>query len=79
MGVEPNIEHLPARNEVLHAYSTHDKVVKIFGAQDLCSLEDGLQRTALWVKQHGARSGQKFKNIEVKKNFPLAWKDTIEG
>jgi UDP-glucose 4-epimerase len=78
MGVEPNIKYLPARNEVLHAYSSHDKVLKVFEEKSLCSLEEGLHRTAEWVKQHGARSGQKFKNIEVKKNFPLAWKDTIE-
>ena len=77
MGVEPDIQYLPARNEVLHAYSSHNKVIRLFGNQELCSLEDGLQRTAEWVKQHGARTGQKFKNIEVKKNFPLAWKDTI--
>jgi UDP-glucose 4-epimerase len=79
MGVEPNIQYLPARNEVLHAYSSHDKVLCVFEEQSLCSLENGLQRTAEWVKQHGARTGQKFKNIEVKKNFPLAWKDTIDG
>jgi len=78
MGADPNIEYLPARNEVLHAYSSHKKVLKVFGEQDLCSLEDGLYHTAEWVKQHGARTGQKFKNIEVKKNFPLAWKDTID-
>ena len=29
------------------------------------TLEEGLGRMAAWVKQHGARSSQKFKNIEV--------------
>jgi UDP-glucose 4-epimerase len=32
MGVEPQIKHLPARNEVKYAYSSHDKVQKYFGA-----------------------------------------------
>jgi hypothetical protein len=28
-----------------------------------------------WVKDHGARKSQKFGNIEVTKNFPVAWLD----
>jgi hypothetical protein len=30
---------------------------------------------AAWVKEHGARKSQKFENIEVTKNFPVAWLD----
>jgi UDP-glucose 4-epimerase len=73
MGVAPNIQHLPARNEVLNAYSSHEKVLRVFGDQKLTSLEQGLSRMAAWVKQHGARQSQKFDNIEVTKNFPVAW------
>jgi UDP-glucose 4-epimerase len=73
MGVEPNLVHLPARNEVLNAYSSHDKVRHVFGERKLYSLEDGLGRMAQWVKQHGARASQKFSGIEVTKNFPQAW------
>jgi len=75
MGVEPNIIHLPARNEVLNAYSSHEKVRRTFGEHDLVNLEDGLRCMADWVKAHGARSSQKFKEIEVTKNFPTAWLD----
>ncbi|HIE56929.1 MAG TPA: NAD-dependent epimerase/dehydratase family protein [Anaerolineales bacterium] len=78
MGAAPNIQHLPPRNEVIDAYSSHEKVDRIFGAQNHWTLDDGLQRMADWVKQHGARQGQKFENIEVTKNFPLAWKDSLE-
>jgi UDP-glucose 4-epimerase len=73
MGVEPNIVHLPARNEVLNAYSSHAKVDRIFGEQPRTSLKDGLAGMGAWVKQHGARQSQKFENIEVTKNFPAAW------
>ncbi len=73
MGVEPNIAHLPARNEVMHAYSSHDKVQKIFGERKIYSLDDGLKRMAEWVKQHGARASKKFDEVEVEKNFPKAW------
>jgi UDP-glucose 4-epimerase len=73
MGVEANIVHLPARNEVLNAYSSHEKVYRIFGETPRTSLQDGLARMAAWVKQHGARQSKKFDEIEVEKNFPLAW------
>lgn len=73
MGVEPDIVHMPARNEVMHAYSSHDKVRRIFGERKLVTLEEGLGRMAEWVKLHGARTSQKFGNIEVEKNFPKAW------
>lgn len=75
MGVEPQIKHLPARNEVKNAYSSHDKVQKYFGAPQPVSLEDGVQKMAAWVKDYGARKSQKFGNIEVTKNFPVAWLD----
>ncbi len=75
MGVEPDITHLPARNEVLNAYSSHEKERNIFGDQQRVSLEEGLKHMAEWVKSHGARSSQKFKEIEVTKNFPKAWLD----
>lgn len=73
MGAEPNIVHLPPRNEVLNAYSSHEKVRRVFGEQKLTSLEEGLARMAAWVKQHGARQSKKFEHIEVMKNFPVAW------
>ncbi len=73
MGLEPNITHLAARNEVFNAYSSHEKVRRIFGQRPLYSLEDGLNRMAAWVKQHGVRASKKFENIEVTKNFPQAW------
>lgn len=73
MGCEPNIQHVPARNEVQHAYSSHDKVQRVFGLHDPYNLEEGLGRMAAWVKQHGVRASKKFENIEVEKNFPRAW------
>jgi UDP-glucose 4-epimerase len=73
MGVTPDIVHLPSRNEVANAYSSHEKVERIFGSRPKTSLEQGLTQMAQWVRQHGARASQKFKNIEVTKNFPVAW------
>ena len=73
MGVEPRVKHLPARNEVQHAYSSHEKVQQVFGRRDLASLDEGLMRMARWVRQHGARTSPTFGNIEVRKNLPSVW------
>ena len=73
MDVTPDIVHFPARNEVLYAYSSHDKIERVFGRRKLHTLDEGLNRMVKWVRQHGARTSQKFKDIEVTKNFPIAW------
>jgi len=74
MGAKSQIKHLEARNEVVHAYSTHEKVQKHFG--DLIknvSLEAGVERMAAWAKKTGARQGKAFEGIEVRKNLPPSW------
>jgi UDP-glucose 4-epimerase len=73
MGVEPRIRHLPARHEVLHAHSDHEKLRRVFGDRPLTSLDEGLQSMAAWVREHGSRSTPAFKNIEVTKNLPAVW------
>lgn len=74
MGVKADIKHLPARNEVVHAFSSHEKVQKHFGNLiHNISLEDGLKRMAAWVKQTGARAGKPFEGIEVPRNLPPSW------
>jgi UDP-glucose 4-epimerase len=59
----------------MYAYSSHDKVRRVFGERELFSLEEGLSRMGEWVKRHGVRKSKKFDNIEITKNFPLAWLD----
>lgn len=74
MGAKANLKHLPARNEVVHAFSSHDKVQKQFGGLiKNIPLEQGLARMAEWVKQTGARKGQPFEGIEVPRNLPPSW------
>lgn len=73
MQVTPNIAYLSARNEVFSAYSSHEKVRRIFGERPATSLETGLGNMASWVQRHGARSSKEFDGIEVLKNFPSAW------
>jgi UDP-glucose 4-epimerase len=74
MGVEPRIVHLPARQEVRDAHSTHELVARTFGARPATALEEGLRRMAEWARAHGARTGAPFDGIEVTKNLPSAWR-----
>ncbi|MCC7176506.1 MAG: NAD-dependent epimerase/dehydratase family protein [Bryobacterales bacterium] len=75
MGASPSIRYLPARQEVLHAFSSHDKVNRLFPGRSAVELEEGLRRMAAWVKEHGARAGKPFGEIEVWERFPEAWHD----
>ncbi len=74
MGAKSQIKHLEARNEVVHAWSAHEKVHKHFG--DLIKnvpLEEGVARMAAWAKKAGARQGKPFAGIEVRRNLPPSW------
>jgi UDP-glucose 4-epimerase len=74
MGAAPQAKHLDARNEVVHAWSAHEKVRKHFG--DLIKnvpLEDGVARMAAWAKKAGARQGRPFEGSEIRKYLPPSW------
>lgn len=72
--VEPEIRHLPARNEVVHAFSDHTRIREVFGEQDPVALRDGIFRMAEWVRTHGARAPVDFVgDIEIHKNLPPSW------
>ncbi len=80
MGAKPAIKHLEARNEVVHAYSAHEKVRKFFGdlIQNI-SLSDGVNRMAAWAKRTGSRQGKPFAGIEVRKNLPPSWAALLQA
>jgi UDP-glucose 4-epimerase len=73
MGVPPQIVHLPPRHEVRDAYSSHQKVCRVFGQRPLHGLEEGLDRMARWVRQRGARQSPRIEHIEIRKNLPAVW------
>jgi UDP-glucose 4-epimerase len=75
--VELRVEHLPARNEVVHAFSDHSKVRKAFDPPEPLNLREGIRRTADWVRQHGSREPIEFRGeIEVERNLPPSWRST---
>ncbi len=73
MGAPATVTHLPPRHEAMSAYSSHDKIRKIFGERPPHTLGQGLERMAAWAKRHGARQSHPFADIEVTKNFPAGW------
>jgi len=68
-----NIKHLPARNEVVHAFSNHSKVASVFEPGSAVTLRDGIRQMAVWAKQHGPMAPVVFRDIEVRKGLPPSW------
>jgi len=72
-GVPCRINHLPARNEVLHAFSSHEKVQRVFGMHPQVELREGLDRMAAWARVRGPMPQVVFNDIEVRKHLPPSW------
>lgn len=75
MGVTAELKHLPARNEVLHAYASHEKASRVFQYSAQTSLSEGLARMATWAKAAGSRESQPFRGIEIERGLPSAWRE----
>jgi UDP-glucose 4-epimerase len=73
MGVEPRVVHLPARHEVVDAYSSHEKARRLLGYEAAVGLEEGLAGMAAWVRGHGARKSKPFADIEIPRLLPAGW------
>jgi UDP-glucose 4-epimerase len=72
-GVKPEVTHLPARNEVVHAFSSHNKVARVFGPTASVPLREGIARMAKWARERGPVAPVVFENIEVRRNLPPSW------
>jgi len=69
------LKFLEARNEVEHAYSSHEKVHSMFGSMiQNIKLRDGIRRMVADARAKGPRQGDKFGHIEIEKNMPPAWR-----
>jgi UDP-glucose 4-epimerase len=73
IGVRPGVVHLDAREEVVHAFASHDKANRLLGYAPRVGLKEGLTRMSEWVRAHGIRQSSSFDNIEVHKNLPPVW------
>ena len=73
MGLSGNIRYLEARNEVMHAYSSHEKCQTVFGKGKSTSLKEGLQKMAQWARKAGVKKSTTFSNIEITEKLPPVW------
>jgi UDP-glucose 4-epimerase len=72
-GVKPRVNYLPPRNEVAHAFSSHEKVERVFDSRPPVTLRDGISRMAAWAKARGPLAPVVFRDIELRKNLPPSW------
>jgi UDP-glucose 4-epimerase len=73
MGREPEVVHLEARKEVLHAVADHARVAEVFGHRATWTLERGLRQMAEWAMRTGPREPSRRADVEVLRNLPAAW------
>ena len=76
MGASAEVTHLAARHEVHHIHADHSEIRRVFGSRPAMPLEDGLARTAAWVREHGARTSSRFEGIEISRKLPEGWRET---
>jgi UDP-glucose 4-epimerase len=70
---EPEIEFLPARKEVVHAFSDHARLHDVFGEAPTVPLDEGLRRMADWARGVGVTEPTRFESVEVLRNLPPSW------
>lgn len=75
LGIRGELRHLPARQEVVHAYADHSKAHRVFGMGPRVHLQDGLSRMAQWARKAGIRKSKRFENIEIDRGLPATWQE----
>ena len=72
-GIEPCIEHLPPRKEVMHAFASHQKLQRVFNPPSPVALEVGINGMAKWARQHGPLKPSEYRQLEVPIDLPPSW------
>ena len=73
--IRGELRHLPARQEVVHAYADHSRARRVFGIGPRVALRDGLRRMAIWARTTGIRKSRRFENIEIERGLPAVWRE----
>jgi UDP-glucose 4-epimerase len=74
MDIHLALNHLPARNAVVHTNSDHSRAQRVFGTPSLFTLEEGITRMA-----SGPRHSCYLDEIEIAQNLPSSWVQTERG
>lgn len=78
MGSRCEVTHLPARNEVVHAFSDHAKVRRDLELPEATDLRTGIDHMAAWAKELGPREPVRFTGeIELRRNLPPSWAEVV--
>ena len=72
-GVPPVIEYLPGREEVQHAFASHDQVTRVFRDSAKIPLRDGLARMAAWAREIGPMTPCALRALEINEKVPAVW------
>jgi UDP-glucose 4-epimerase len=72
-GVAPDVRHLEARNEVVHAFSDHARAREVFETPPPVALDVGIRRMVGWVRARGPARPITFSELELTKNLPPSW------
>lgn len=73
-GRNTEINYLPARLEVVDAFSSHEKLERVFGPMPKTPLHDGLAKTWEWALGETLESYRLGFDIEVSRNMPPCWR-----
>ncbi|NIM99464.1 MAG: NAD-dependent epimerase/dehydratase family protein [candidate division Zixibacteria bacterium] len=73
MGVKPKIRYVEEREEVKHAYCSHERISEVLSFKSKYTLSEGLKIMADWAERHGHRKSKRFKHLEIQKNLPDLW------
>jgi UDP-glucose 4-epimerase len=79
MGCPLKLTHLAPRNEVVHAFSSHERIREVFGYTAKVCLEEGIDRMARWALAAGAKKSKPFSGVEVLKNMPMSWQAELQA
>jgi UDP-glucose 4-epimerase len=78
MGKRTGMKYLDARKEVVHAFSDHNKARNILGYRSNVDLDEGIRRTAQWIRGVGPKKSKEFDGIEVERNLPPTWRSVVK-
>lgn len=73
-GRDSGIVHLPPRLEVVDAFSSHEKLERVFGPMPHTPLTEGLAKTWQWACREEVKPYSLDFQIEVEKNLPPSWR-----
>jgi UDP-glucose 4-epimerase len=70
---QTEVKFLDARKEVEFAYASHSKLRCVFNPPRPVTLAEGLERTAMFARRHGAFPPTGYEAIEVCNQLPPSW------